>query len=216
MTRASLAGSVPRPPPLYPPGSVRVLLGSDLVTPATREALRMRLAVPVVLVPLFFSSAGFGTLCAVCDRLIPQPERPRPIDLCGTLDTRMASGEGDGWRYAHMPDDSQAQTAGLAGIEQTALAMFAAAFTVLGSSEQDEVLRAVQDGTAAGPIWLTLDAKRYFEELLAQVVDIYYSHPLGAEEIGYAGMADAHGWQHVGLGDREAHEPAVAVLAAAA
>lgn len=216
MTRASLAGSDPRPPPLYPPGSVRVLLESDLVTPATREALRARLAVPIVLVPLFFGIAAFATLCAVCDRLIPQPERPRPIDLCGTLDTRMASGEGDGWRYAHMPADCQAQTDGLAGIEQTALAMFAVAFTGLDDEEQDEVLRAVQGGTAAGPIWQTLDAKRYFEELLAQVVDIYYSHPLGAEEIGYAGMADSHGWQHVGLGDRQAHEPVAALLEAAA
>ena len=184
-----------------------MLIESDLVTPATRRALRARLAVPVVMVPLFFSAAAFATLCAVCDRLIPQPERPRPIDLCGSVDTRMADGTGDGWRYAHMPRDAQAQADGMVGIEQTALAMFAAAFTTLDDAEQDDVLRAVQCGAAPGPVWLAMDGKRYFEELLALVTDIYYAHPLASEEIGYAGMADAHGWQALGLGAHESHEP---------
>lgn len=52
-----------------------------------------------------------------------------------------------------------------------------------------------------------MDAALYFEELLALVVDIYYAHPLASEEIGYTGMADAHGWQAIGLDERETHEP---------
>jgi hypothetical protein len=207
-----MTGSTARPPPFYEAGSVRMLIESDLVTPATRVALRARLAAPMVVDPLFFGAAEFMTLCAVCDRLIPQPERPRPIDLCGSLDTLMASGSGDGWRYAHMPPDARAQADGLAGIEQAALGMYAAAFTTLTDAEQDDVLGAVQCGVAPGTVWEALDARRYFEELLALVVDIYYSHPLGAEEIGYAGMADAHGWQQIGLGQREEQDPVAAVL----
>lgn len=205
-----------RPPPLYPPGTVRMLIESDHVTPATRAALRTRLMTPPMEEPRFFDKRAFETLCAVCDRLIPQPGRPRPIDLAGTLDTRLADGEGDGWRYAHMPPDADMHRLGLDGIEQAAAGMFDRAFTRLPEAGQDDVLRAVQRGAAAGAVWGAMDARRYFEELLAEVADIYYSHPLASEEIGYAGMADAHGWQHIGLGGHEAHEPVATVLEAAA
>ncbi len=202
---------------LYPPGSVRMLIESDLVTPPTRRALVDRLAAPPVLAPSFFDEAGFATLEAVCDRLIPQPERPRPIDLPGVLDTRLAAREGDGWRFAVMPPDRDMHAAGLLGIEQAAVATFGHAFTHLSAPEQDAVLGAVQRGRVAGSAWEAMDAALYFEELLAGLVDIYYAHPLASEEIGYAGMADAHGWQAIGLDEREAHEPSnAAVLAGAA
>lgn len=204
------------PAPSYPPGSVRMLIESDLVTPPTRDALQARLRTPEVVEPRFFDMAAFELLCAVCDRLIPQPERPRPIDLSGTLDTRLADGVGDGWRYAHMPPDADAHRMGLAGIEQAADGMFGQCFAQLSEVQADDVLRAVQRGAAAGAVWTALDPRRYFEELLAQMTDIYYSHPLASEEIGYAGMADAHGWQHIGLDEYETHEPVAAVLEVAA
>ncbi len=203
-------------PPSYPPGSVRMLIESDLVTPATRDALQARLRTPEVMSPSFFDEHAFATLCAVCDRLIPQPERPRPIDLCGILDTRLADGEGDGWRFAHMPPDADMHRVGIVGVEQAAAGMFGRDFAKLADAAQDDVLRAIQRGAAGGSVWVAMDPVRYFEELLAEVVDIYYAHPLGSEEIGYAGMADAHGWQHIGLGEHEAHEPIAADLEAAA
>ena len=203
--------------PIYPPGSIHMLIESDLVTPPTREALRARLRTPAVVVPRFFSAAAFETVCAVCDRLIPQAEHPRPIDLAGTLDTRLADGEGDGWRFAVMPPDALMHAMGLDGIDQAATAMFGGAFSGLPDADQDAVLSAVQAGRAQGSIWGAMEAVLYFEELLALVTDIYFSHPLASEEIGYAGMADAHGWQAIGLDEREAHEPVSAsVLESAA
>lgn len=193
-----------------------MLIESDLVTPATRRALRARLKTATVEEPRFFDRTSFATLCAVCDRLIPQPGRPRPIDLAGMLDTNLVGGEGDGWRYAHMPPDTVMHSAGMTGIGQAAAGMFGRAFTLLTDCEQDDVLLAVQRGAAPGPVWLAMDPRRYFEELLALLVDLYYAHPLASEEIGYAGMADAHGWQVIGLGEREAHEPVATVLEVAA
>ena len=188
--------------------------------PASGVAVTLKLVLPVpavkltsaVVMPRFFSEGAFETVCAVCDRLIPQPERPRPIDLAGTLDTRLANlqrqgGGGDGWRYAVMPPDRTMHAMGIDGIEQSARAIFGRAFTRLSDPEQDAVLSAVQAGRAGGSIWAAMDGALYFEELLAMVADIYYSHPLASEEIGYAGMADAHGWQAIGLNEREAHEP---------
>jgi len=194
----------------YAPGTVRMLIESDLVTPSTRQALRDRLWTMPVLNPRFFPAGAFRTAGAVCDRLIPQPERPRPIDLAGALDTRLAEGAGDGWRYARMPPDADMHRLGMTGIEQSAVAMFNRNFEQLSDTRQDAVLRAVQAGTAAGPLWAAMDPACYFEELLALVTDIYYAHPLASEEIGYVGMADAHGWQAIGLGEHDGHEPVAA------
>ena len=193
--------------PAYPPGTVRALIESDLVTPPTRRALRERLRHRPGLRPRFFKRQAFAALEAACERLMPQPDRERPINLAGQIDARLASGAGDGWRYAEMPTDSEMHVAGAAGLDQTAEAMFGSGFASLQGRERDAVLRAVQSGMAAGAVWLEMDSACYFEELLALVVDIYYAHPLALEEIGYAGMADAHGWQSIGLDEREIHEP---------
>jgi hypothetical protein len=151
-------------------------------------------------------------MAAASARLIPQPRRERPIDLAGGLDARLASGAGDGWRYAKMPADGEMYALGALGLEQCARATFAQGFAELPGAEQDAVLLAVQSGKAEGAIWAEMDPVCYFEELLAILVDIYYAHPLALEEIGYAGMADAHGWQAIGLDERESHEPSPAVV----
>jgi hypothetical protein len=192
--------------PYYPPGTVRGLIESDLVTPPTRRALRDRLhRRPAA--PRFFEPHAFAVIAAACARLIPQPERERPIDLPGLLDERLAGGEGDGWRYARMPADPDMHARGATGLDQTAHERFGCGFSQALSAERDAVLSAVQSGTAEGEIWREMDAACYFEELLALLVDIYYADPLALEEIGYAGMADGHGWQAIGLDERDAHEP---------
>ncbi len=194
--------------PFYPPGTVRALIASDLVTPPTRRALRERMRRQPVQ-PRFFEPHAFRVIGAACDRLIPQPERERPIDLARALDCRLAEGSGDGWRYAKMPPDRQMHARGPVGLDETARAMFGCGFAQALGAERDAVLHAVQSGKALGQVWAEMDAACYFEELLALIVDIYYAHPLALEEIGYVGMADAHGWQAIGLDEREAHEPAV-------
>jgi len=192
----------------YPPGTVRALIESDLVTPPTRRALRERLQTrpgP----PRFFGSQEFAVIKAAAARLIPQPERERPIDLAAELDARLADGTGDGWRYAKMPPDREMHSLGVAGFDESAQSMFGCGFAALAGADQDSVLRAVQSGKAQGQPWAAMDSACYFEELLALLVDIYYAHPLALEEIGFAGMADGHGWQAIGLDEREAHEPLV-------
>jgi hypothetical protein len=139
--------------------------------------------------------------------MIPQPERDLPIDLAGGLDCRLADGDGDGWRYARMPSDADMHVRGAAGFDETAQAMLGCGFAQALGMERDAVLRAAQSGKAEGAVWVTMDSACYFEELLSLLVDIYYAHPLALEEIGYVGMADGHGWQAIGLNERDAHEP---------
>ena len=188
----------------YPSRTVRSLLDTSQVTSKTREVLKARLAEKPASDPSFFSTESFAILKAASDRLISQSQG---IDLAGALDRRLSIGTGDGWRYNTMPPDPIAHQAGLSGLEESAYVLFNRSFVALSESEQDAVLTAIQQGKAPGKTWETMPSVRYFEELLTELTETYYSHPLAQEEIGYVGMADAKGWRAIGLNQLEPWEP---------
>ncbi|GAA3933955.1 gluconate 2-dehydrogenase subunit 3 family protein [Hymenobacter algoricola] len=190
----------------YPAGTVRALLPTDLVTPATRAALEARLLAPPY-EPQFFEPETYALLRAVAARLLPQPDRAAPIELAPAIDRRLLQGGSDGWRYDALPPDREAFRLGLGGIRQSARALFQQEFEALRPDDQDAVLRAVQAGTAPGEAWQAVPPARFFEELLAELTENYYAHPLAQEEIGYVGMADVPGWTRIGLNEREDREP---------
>ena len=190
----------------YPAGTVRAVLDTDLVTAATARALRRRLGPVDPHAPLL-DEAGAALLASICDRLIPQPDRPEPIDIAARLHAQVATGGGDGWRYATLPGDATALVAGVAAVDASARAMTGKGFLVLDGAARDGVLSAVQRGDPPGDAWATLDAARWFEELLVAVTEIYFGHPIAQEEIGYLGMADAKGWSDVSIAARAVHEP---------
>ena len=68
------------------------------------------------------------------------------------------------------------------------------------------MVEALVSGRPPGPVWQTLDAARFFEEMLSELTATYYAHPLAQQEIGYAGFADLPGWTRIGLDEREARE----------
>jgi gluconate 2-dehydrogenase gamma chain len=193
----------------YQPGSVTALLNTDLVTTETRGVLKERLQREAVTNPSFFDKESFITLRAVCNRLIPQPTWEKTVDVAGCLDSILKEGKGDGWRYDKMPPDDNAYTKGLYGVDETSKIIFGAAFKLLDLPSQDNVLTSIQNNTAPGKTWNVIAANLFFEELLAQVVEIYYSHPYAKEDIGEVAMADAKGWTKIGLNELEAHEPKV-------
>jgi gluconate 2-dehydrogenase gamma chain len=177
-----------------------------MVTPATRAALQGRLDAPVR-EPQFFELETYALLQAVAARLIPQPDRAEPIDIVAGIDERLTEGKADGWRYDAMPPDREAYRLGLGGINQAAEALFQQSFTGLSEAQQDAVLEEVAAGTAPGKNWEQVPIARFFEEMLAELTENYYAHPLAQEEIGYVGMADVPGWQHIQPGQLEPREP---------
>ena len=190
----------------YPSGTVRALLTTDLVTKATRQALTERLTTPPRQ-PSFFTPDEFALLEAVCARLIPQDDRSEPIDIAGGIDKRLSENKSDGWRYDSMPADGGAYKLGLKGIDESAQLTFHASFQHVSAEQQDIILKSVQLNQALGQSWQHLPANRFFEELLAEAVENYYSHPVAQEEIGYVGMADVPTWQRIGLNQLEDCEP---------
>ncbi len=193
--------------PTYPTGTVRALLDTDHVSPATRTALRTRIDRMPPREPVFFSEHEFTMLRSLCARLIPQPDRSEPIEIAGEIDRRLADGSGDGWRFDTLPPDGEMYLQFLDGLDQLAQDRGANGFAALDEPGQDAVLTAVQRGEARAEAWDRLPASRCFEEVLAEVTEVYYAHPLAQEEIGYVGMADLPGWSRIGLNERDEREP---------
>ena len=177
--------------PEYPVGGVRALLTTDYVTAATRNALTERLEQPET-APQFFNQIQFATLRALVARLYDAPGDP--YQVASAIDKRLAAGDGDGWRYDELPPDGQVFRQALDGLAATAQKQ-GEQFSELTVAAQDQFITA-----------LKTERPRFFEELLAECTEIAYSHPLMQEEIGYTGMADAHGWQAIGLNEREVWE----------
>lgn len=190
----------------YPSGTVRKLLDTDLLTAQTRRALQGRLEEERV-VPRFFDAQSFAVLCAACARLMPRIDGINLENIAAVIDKRLADGKGNGWRYDAMPADEETYTRGLQGLDEGARASFNADFVNLNESQQDEILYGVQRGEAIGETWKALSASRFFEELLAELTECFYSHPRALEDIGYAGMADAKGWHNLGLNRLDPQEP---------
>ncbi len=163
------------------------LLASDRLTAPTRAVLRARMERRYG-APQVFNEGQMQTLRAVSARLIPAPDLAGAVDLASALDASLADGEGDGWRYADAPPDRRLHTLGLDALNAAALAHFGSPFSDLTPGRQDAMLSAA-----------SVDAARWFEELLCALVELHYAHPLVQVSIGYDGMADAHGVQAVSL-----------------
>ncbi len=194
-------------PAHYPPGTVRALLATDHVSNKTRYVLTERLT-PEPGPLRFFTPDEATTLRHIAARLIPQAEPDGyVVDLVGPIDKRLADGETDGWRYDTLPADPEAYRQALRGFQDSAQVLYGGRFEGLSSTQQNELIGQVQRGTAPGVIWQQLPPSYFFEELLAELTAIYYSHPRAQETIGYVGMADKPDWTRIGLNERETREP---------
>jgi len=189
--------------PPYPTGTLRALLDTDLVTEPTRVALSERLGAPPAIYTPHLDAERYATLTSICNRLLPRAQQHN-LDLARLLDLRLASGEGNGWRYDALPPDAEAYRRALVALDRTARVQFAKAFVELTGEQQDTLLHSVASGAIE---WDGPPAARWFEELLAELVEYFYSDPCALEEIGYAGFADARGWSRIQLNELEAWEP---------
>ena len=165
------------------------LLASDLVTAPTRRALRARLdATPQT--PRALDARRFAVLEAVAGQLVPLGALQARADLAGRLDAQLADGPGDGWRHADAPPDLDALRAGLDALEAHA---GPGGFAALAPERQDALLAQGQAGGEGWPPFMPAA----FADLLASLCHLAYAHPLVQLDIGYDGMADAHGFQIV-------------------
>jgi hypothetical protein len=157
---------------------------------------------------LYFTPEEIACLEAICDRLLPQDDRPSElrIPVARWIDDRLFRGEGEGYRYGGMPSDQEAYRLGLRGIEETAHALFEQPFEELEGVEQDMVLWRVSEGNPPGATWDSLPAHRFFGLLLDDAITEYYSHPMAWAEIGFSGPSSPRGHIRLAPGMRDPWE----------
>ncbi len=181
------------------PAEYQALMASDRVSAKTREVLVARMAGPNetdALTPL-----QMRTLRTLCARIVPQ-EADNQVDVAGTIAARLASGQGDGWRYAVLPEDLEAYRAGLDRLQ-------AQGFNSMDETAQDEAVRAL--GTVQGSA-----EARWFEEVRGDATTAYMAHPATYARIGYSGIGVGgattreQGFVALSVGEREDWEPRAA------
>ena len=158
----------------------------------------------------FFDPHQWATLEAICERIIPQPDRPdSPVPIAPFIDSKLHEDRTDGTRYADMPPMQTAWREGLKGIDEESRRLFGRPFRELPPDRQDAVLRAVQNGEVESDIWRQLPAPEFFKKrLLHDIVSVYYAHPAAWSETGFGGPAAPRGYVRLGI-DR--HDPWEAV-----
>ena len=184
------------------------LIASPRVSPQTRAVLLKR-AEPDQpdYTPQALDVDQLRTLRAMVARLIPQSleDSSTIIDLAARIDTKLATGKGDGWRYAVLPSDIQAYQTGLQHLDDCARKLRAVPFDRLAPDAQDALLTAMADGRLQSPAF---DMKLWFEDVRADAAQQFVAHPQTLARIGYSGIGDnEHGFVSIGVGQREDWEP---------
>jgi hypothetical protein len=156
----------------------------------------------------FLDEQEWAVLQAVCQRLVPQPDRPRdPVPIAPFVDQLLQRNQGIGYRYEEMPPMRQAWRQGLKAIDSESIERHGVPFAELALGQQDELLARLQRGEVATGSWQGLPPAKFFTQtLLKTVAGIYYSHPAAWSEIGYGGPASPRGYVRTGFDQRDSWE----------
>lgn len=158
----------------------------------------------------FFDADDAALLEAVCDRIMPQQDRPptERVPIAPFIDELLHDDNTDGFRHADMPWEQDAWRLGLRGIDEVARERHSRSFVDLDDRERDDVLQHVQQGQPDTGAWSQVKPKSFFSKIVEKVVTVYYAHPTAWNEIGWAGPASPRGYARTGYGRRDPWEPA--------
>jgi hypothetical protein len=198
---------LPSRQPGYYPG-FSTLAQQSFWDAATRNTVQLRVQQPPSIRYFTPESARFWR--AVFDHLLPQHDRTpdRRIPLLEPLDDRLYRNRGIGYRYESMPPDREAYRLGELAIDAEATHGFGGPFLTLPLRQQDLTLQAIHDGkpAAAKAIWKQMSVKRFWQLLIQDASEAYYSHPWAWDEIGFGGPAYPRAYTRLERGEPEPWE----------
>jgi Gluconate 2-dehydrogenase subunit 3 len=155
----------------------------------------------------FFTEDEWATLEAVCDRIMPQPERPHPVPIVPWIDLQVHEDRGTGTRYAGLPPQKDCWRFGIAAIDAEARLRHGRPFRDLDPEQQDLILQAMDEGKVEAPEWERVPSRMFMRHvLLRRVVEVYYAHPAAWSEIGFGGPASPRGYVRLGADRRDSWE----------
>jgi Gluconate 2-dehydrogenase subunit 3 len=154
--------------------------------------------------PRFFTEAELVSAAALLDQLTGQRGEPLAVPVAEMVDTRLAAGETDGWRYADMPEDGQAWRDTLGYLDKDAHARCGTGFADAPERDQAEIIQAVQDANE----WHGMSAPHVWSLWTRYASTAFYSHPYAWTEMGFPGPAYPRGYKNLGVGRLEPFEVA--------
>jgi hypothetical protein len=166
-------------------------------TPSWNDATRTVMARRLGEVPgrRFFSPAEWAVLVALCERVVPQPDRDSPVPIAPWIDAALAERRGTGTRQEDMPQEEVAWRQGLAALDAEALHREGRRFPDLAAAAQDALIRSVDRGEVESEGWQGLPPQTFLRKLaMKRIVQTYYAHPAAMSEIGYGGPASPRGY----------------------
>jgi len=175
---------------------------------ATRSLITMRIDQPPSI--RYFTPDQERFWRTVFEHLIPQHDRTpdRRIPIVEPLDERLYQNRSIGYRFENMPSDREAFILGEQAINEEAQARFSGLFTDLPHLQQDLVLQAIHDkkAQAASSIWQQMSIARFWQLLMQDALEAYYSHPWAWDEIGFGGPAYPRAYTRLERGEPEPWE----------
>jgi gluconate 2-dehydrogenase gamma chain len=134
----------------------------------------------------FFAQEEGQTVAAICERIIPADQDPGAMEagVVNFIDLQLM---GPYKRYR------PAYRQGIRGVEQTSLEMFGHRFTELNSERQDEILKQLEGGGAAGEAWKGLSSKDFFSLIVSHTMQGFYGDPR------HGGNRGRVSWEMLGL-----------------
>jgi hypothetical protein len=148
-----------------------------------------------------------GVAHPMLDLLLGQDGEPR-VPVLTLIDTRLASGETDGWHYDDLPEDGQAWRDTLAHLDDDAHTRHQVGYAALDRGDQARLLQDVQDLAEDGRPWHGLPATHVWSLWTRYACTAFYSHPWAWNEIGFGGPAYPRGYLNPGVNAREHWEVA--------
>ncbi len=134
----------------------------------------------------FLTSFEAETLAALCDRIIPEDGFPGAAraGVVNFIDLQLM-GPYKRFRSSYRR--------GLTGVDQTSQSLFAKNLVALSGPQQDEVLKALEKGSAPGAIWKENSPREFFDLLLSHTLQGFYGDPR------HGGNREGVSWQMLGL-----------------
>jgi Gluconate 2-dehydrogenase subunit 3 len=177
----------------------------------TRRVIDERLAVDPS-AHAFFGDQEWRSLCAVCDRIVPQPaDRVAAVPVAALIDRKLVRGWHEGYRDAGLPRPREAWKRGLDALQSESVQLHGQPFAALAAAEQDGLLKRMQNGELHHPAWGGMSCALFFKKrLLPDIVMTYYSHPTAWNEIGWGGPASPRGYVRMRPDRRDPWEAAEA------
>jgi hypothetical protein len=139
----------------------------------------------------FFTDAEVAVLQPFVDVVMAQETEPK-IPVLNFVDEKLASAQGDGYRYAELPEDEEVW-------RNLARELIDVGFDGLSPEAQRACVQERTDSRA-------------WEVVHRDILQSYYSHPYAWNEIGFGGPAYPRGYTrfgspHLANSDRETWEP---------